>query len=90
MTTSDFRMDGRVALVTGGSRGLGFAMARAFAGAGAQVAIVARRRGPIEEAVAAIEKGAGRQRVMSATYQTQTISPTRLPKSSRATTRSMS
>jgi hypothetical protein len=27
---------------------------------------------------------------MSATYQTQTISPTRLPKSSRATTRSMS
>ncbi|MGB3866156.1 MAG: SDR family NAD(P)-dependent oxidoreductase [Xanthobacteraceae bacterium] len=59
MAITDFRMDGRVALVTGGSRGLGFAMARTFASAGAQVAIVARRRAPIEEAVAAIEKEGG-------------------------------
>ena len=35
-----FRLNGRVALVPGGGGAIGSAMARAFAGAGAQVAIV--------------------------------------------------
>jgi NAD(P)-dependent dehydrogenase (short-subunit alcohol dehydrogenase family) len=35
-------MDGKVAIVTGGSKGIGLAVARAFAAAGARVAIVAR------------------------------------------------
>jgi 3-oxoacyl-[acyl-carrier protein] reductase len=35
-------MDGKVAIVTGGSKGIGLAVARAFATAGARVAIVAR------------------------------------------------
>jgi NAD(P)-dependent dehydrogenase (short-subunit alcohol dehydrogenase family) len=37
-----FRLDRRVALVTGGTRGLGLAMATALAGAGAEVALVSR------------------------------------------------
>src|ERR1017187_1315393 len=37
MSTSPFRLDGKVALVTGASRGLGFGMASALAAAGADV-----------------------------------------------------
>jgi NAD(P)-dependent dehydrogenase (short-subunit alcohol dehydrogenase family) len=51
-------MKGRNALVTGASLGIGFAIARAFAGAGANVAITARRSGPLEEARRELEKEA--------------------------------
>lgn len=39
----DIRLDNRTALITGGSAGLGLAMAKQFASSGAQVAILARR-----------------------------------------------
>jgi len=35
MILDQFRLDGKVALITGGSRGLGLGMAAALAGAGA-------------------------------------------------------
>ena len=48
------RMDGRTALITGGSLGLGYAMAEAFISAGAEVAIVARRKEILEQAKEAL------------------------------------
>lgn len=49
------RMDGRVALITGSSLGLGRAMAFRFAGAGAHVVIVGRRRELVERTVVEVE-----------------------------------
>src|SRR6202167_2963815 len=46
----------RAAIVTGGSKGIGFAVAERFATSGADVAIVARTAEPLKEAVAAIRK----------------------------------
>ena len=49
MTVADlFRLDGAVAIVTGGSSGLGAAVGRTLADAGASVALVARRRDRLE------------------------------------------
>lgn len=55
-----FRLDGRVALVTGSGSGIGRAMAGALAAAGASVALCGRREGPLQEAKAEIERGGGK------------------------------
>jgi len=49
-----FRLPGRVAIVTGGSRGLGFAMAEGLAEAGANLVLCGRKSAALEESVEAI------------------------------------
>ena len=56
MSTMDrFRVDGKVALVTGAGTGLGRQFATTLAEAGATVAVAARRREKLEETAALIE-----------------------------------
>ena len=50
----EIRMDGRVAVITGASTGLGLAMAREFAASGASVAMLARRQDVLDAAVAEV------------------------------------
>jgi NAD(P)-dependent dehydrogenase (short-subunit alcohol dehydrogenase family) len=54
-----FRLDGKRALVTGASSGIGLASAAALAQAGAEVALVARRTGELEEVAEAIRAEGG-------------------------------
>ena len=56
-----FRLDGRVALVTGAGRGLGLEVAKALASAGASVIVNGRDAGRLEEAAQAIRAATGRQ-----------------------------
>lgn len=57
--TPSFRLDGKRALVTGASSGLGLACAAALADAGAHVIMAARGRVKLEEAAAAIAAAGG-------------------------------
>ena len=61
-----FRLDGKVAIVTGASSGLGVAFAQALAEAGADVALGARRLDRLEE-TAQLVRDAGRRVVTVAT-----------------------
>jgi NAD(P)-dependent dehydrogenase (short-subunit alcohol dehydrogenase family) len=51
----DVNVNGKVALVTGASRGIGLGIARAFAENGATVVLTARKKEGLDEAVASIE-----------------------------------
>ena len=56
----DVRMDGRVAVITGSSAGLGLAMAKEFAASGASVALLARKLDALTAAKAEVAKAAGK------------------------------
>jgi gluconate 5-dehydrogenase len=56
------KLAGKVALITGATRGLGKAMALALAGEGAAIALVARNRGALEKSAEAVWRtGSGAQ-----------------------------
>ena len=72
-----FRLDGKVAVVTGASSGLGVAFAHALAEAGADIALGARRADRMAEVVKAVE-GLGRRAIAVPTDVTSPEDCTRL------------
>lgn len=60
LATTEQPLAGRIALITGASRGLGAATARCFAAAGAHVILLARTQGALEELDDQIQTAGGR------------------------------
>jgi NAD(P)-dependent dehydrogenase (short-subunit alcohol dehydrogenase family) len=55
MTVADFSLKDKVAIVTGGSRGIGRSIALGLAEHGADIVVAARKPEPMAEAVAAVQ-----------------------------------
>ena len=66
--TALFRLDGKVALVTGGSRGLGKEMILAFARCGADVVIASRKKEACSALAKAVEEETGRKALAVGTH----------------------
>ena len=66
MSRMEISLEGRVALVTGASRGIGAAIARSYAAAGAAVMLSSRKQPALEEVAGEIEKEGGEAAVFAA------------------------
>ena len=84
MPNSSFNLSGRVALVTGGSKGLGKAMARGFAEAGADVVISSRHEDELKSALAEIRSGTSVRGMYLVADMTKRSEPDRLAKAALA------
>lgn len=70
-----FNLDGKVALVTGASRGIGLAIAAAYAAAGVKVVIASRKQEALDAAAAQIRQAGGEVTPVAAhTGDTQAVS----------------
>src|SRR5258708_13093549 len=61
----EVRLDGKSAIVTGGSKGLGLAIAEEYAASGADVAILARDPGALAEAKQKIQARGGKGKILA-------------------------
>ena len=59
----DLRLSNKRALVTGGTKGIGFAIAKCLLDEGAEVIVASRRRENVESAVGQLQQGGGARRV---------------------------
>jgi gluconate 5-dehydrogenase len=62
----NFRLDGKISLVTGGSKGIGFGIAKALADAGSDVVLVARDKTNLDKALE--ELNASRRRIWTYSF----------------------
>ncbi len=79
-TLDSFRIDGQIGVVTGAGQGLGRAIALAFADAGADVAVVARRQNTIDDVAREIEARGRKALALSADLR-EPAAPARLVRS---------
>ena len=71
----DIRLDGRSAVITGGSKGLGLAIAEEYARSGADVAILARDQSTLADARGQIVGMGGKGKVLAISCDVSKAAP---------------
>ena len=71
----EVRLDGRSAIVTGGSKGLGLAIAKEFAASGADVAVLARDSATLADARGEIQKIGGKGKIAAISCDVSKMAP---------------
>jgi 3-oxoacyl-[acyl-carrier protein] reductase len=71
----EVRLDGRSAIVTGGSKGLGLAIAKEFAASGADVAVLARDPATLADAKGEIQKMGGKGKIAAISCDVSKMAP---------------